>query len=313
VAAREASRLVNHEGLEEHKGHEEREGHEGMRKTMVISLVVLSGWIRSAPEARRPSQSASTFEVASVKRSAPDARGMMVSGPAPSGFRTINAPLSTIIQYAYGIADYQLVHAPAWVRSERFDITAKYPEGDDRSRVPEMVQALLAGRFALKTHKEVRAGPIFELVTVRDDRRLGPQLRRTEIDCVAFYASLKESGKANVVGPDGRPTCMMIASNQFIRASGRTMEILAANLARQLGRRVVDRTGLTGDFDFDLEWSPDIDPARAPAPPAAAVPQPSLDVSIYTALREQLGLELKTATGPIDVIVIDSVMPPTLD
>jgi uncharacterized protein (TIGR03435 family) len=266
-----------------------------------------------AQQAREASSSAAAFEVASVKRSAPDARGMLVSGPAPSGFRTLNAPLSLVIQYAFGIADYQLVDGPPWVRSDRFDITTKYPEGDDQRRVPEMVQALLADRFALKVHREVREGPIFALEIVRDDRRVGPKLRPTEIDCVAFYAALKESGKPNIVGPDGRPTCNMISSNQFIRASSRTIDQLAGSLARQVGRKVENRTGLSGNFDFDLEWSPEF--MKAPPPGNVSAPSPGLDdnLSIYTALREQLGLELKAATGSIDVVVIDSVSPPTLD
>ena len=176
-----------------------------------------------------------------------------------------------------------------------------------------MVQTLLAERFALRAHKEVRDGPTFALEIVRDDRRLGPKLRPTEIDCFAFYAALKESGKPNFVGPDGRPACMMIASDRFIRASSRTIDQLAASLARQVARRVENRTGLSGNFDFDLEWTPEI--AKAPLLTAGTTPPPSLDdnLSIYTALREQLGLELKATTGAIDVIVIDSVSAPTPD
>jgi len=176
-----------------------------------------------------------------------------------------------------------------------------------------MVQTLLAERFALRAHKEVRDGPTFALEIVRDDRRLGPKLRPTEIDCFAFYAALKESGKPNFVGPDGRPTCMMIASDRFIRASSRTIDQLAASLARQVARRVENRTGLSGNFDFDLEWTPEA--AKTPLSSTGGVAQPSLDdnLSIYTALREQLGLELKATTGAIDVIVIDSVSAPTPD
>ena len=284
-----------------------------MRDPLVVTLLLLagvSGHARQTPETARPP---AAFEVASVKRSAPDARGTTVSGPAPSGFRTLNAPLSSIIQSAFRIADYQLVGGPAWVRSDKFDIVAKYPEGVDRGQVPETVQTLLAERFALRAHKEVRDGPTFALEIVRDDRRLGPKLRPTEIDCVAFYAALKESGKPNFVGPDGRPTCMMIASDRFIRASSRTIDQLAASLARQVARRVENRTGLSGNFDFDLEWTPEI--AKAPLLTAGTTPPPSLDddLSIYTALREQLGLELKATTGAIDVIVIDSVSAPTPD
>ena len=263
------------------------------------------------PSATAPSTAA--FEVASVKPSPSDARGMMISGPAPQGFRTRNAPLSLIILYAFGIADSQLIDAPSWIRSEKFDIMATYPEGDDRRRVPAMVQALLAERFALKAHTDVREGSIFALEMVRNDRRPGPKLRPTETDCVAFYAALKESGKVNSVGPGDRPTCSMVISNNVIRASSRTIDQLASSLGRLVGRRVENRTGLTGDYDFDLEWTPEA--AKAPPPGAGGIPQPSLDdnLSIYTALREQLGLELKSATGPIDVIVIDSVSAPTPD
>ena len=98
-----------------------------MRDTTVVLLLFFASLTGHAQQTPGTAQSASAFEVASVKRSAPDAQGMMVSGPAPSAFRTQNAPLSQIIQYAYGIADYQLVEAPPWARSERFDITGKYP------------------------------------------------------------------------------------------------------------------------------------------------------------------------------------------
>jgi len=166
-----------------------------MRDPLVVSLLLLggvSGHARQAPETARPP---AAFEVASVKRSAPDVRGMMVSRRAPSGFRMLNAPLSNIIHYAFSIADYQFIGGPAWVRSDRFDIIAKYPEGVPRGASAGDGARLLAERFALRAHKEVRDGPTFALEIVRDDRRLGPKLRPTEIDCVAFYAALKESGK----------------------------------------------------------------------------------------------------------------------
>ena len=106
----------------------------------------------------------------------------------------------------------------------------------------------------------------------------------------------------------------MIASDRFIRASSRTIDQLAASLARQVARRVENRTGLSGSFDFDLEWTPEA-AAKIPLSSTGGVPQPSLDdnLSIYTALREQLGLELKATTGAIDVIVIDSVSAPAPD
>jgi uncharacterized protein (TIGR03435 family) len=282
-------------------------------RSVASTVLLFIGSIQAQqPSPPSGSVSATAFEVASVKRSAPDAQGSLISGPAPSAFTTRNAALRNIIQYAYGIADYQLVDAPSWTRSERFDIVAKYPEGDNRGRVPEMVQALLADRFALKVHKDVREGPIFELVTARSDGRLGPRLRRSEVDCVTFRTALKESGRGQTIGPGDFPTCMMIASDRFIKGGNRTMDTFSRSLARYVERRVVDRTGLDGEFDIELEWSPATETA-ASNPTGVARSSPDDTLSIYTALREQLGLELKSARGSIDVIVVDSVEPPTPD
>ena len=283
-----------------------------LRIPSVAGTVLLFIGSIQAQQPYPPPESATAFEVASVKRSAPDAQGSVISGPAPSAFTTRNAALSTIIQYTYGIADYQLVEAPSWTRSERFDIVAKYPEGDGRGRVPEMVQALLADRFALKVHKDTREGAIFELVTARSDGRLGPKLRRSEVDCVAVRTALKESGRVQTIGPGDFPTCMMIASDRFIKGGNRTMDVFSRSLARYVDRRVVDRTGLDGEFDIELEWLPATGTA-ASNPTGAPRSSPDDTLSIYTALREQLGLELKSARGSIDVIVVDSVRAPTPD
>ena len=196
-------------------------------------------------------------------------------------------------------SDYQLVEAPSWTRSERFDIVVKCPEGDGRGRVPEMVQALHADRFAFKVHKDTREGAIFELVTARSDGRLGPKLRRSEVDCVAVRTALKESGRVQTIGPGDFPTWHDgIASDRFIKGGNRTMDVFSRSLARYVDRRVVDRTGLDGEFDIELEWLPATGTA-ASNPTGAPRSSPDDTLSIYTALREQLGLELKSTRCPI--------------
>lgn len=245
------------------------------------------------------------FEVASVKSSPPDARGMMISGPTPDEFRTVNAPLERIILYAFGSRDYQLVGAPGWIRSERFDITAKYPAGHSPAQVPSMVRALLEDRFKLKTHADKREGPIYALILARADGKLGPDLKRPDVDCKAELA--KQTGPRAIT--PGTP-CFAVqygeGPDRLIWGGNRTMAQLAEMLSTPAGRDVLDRTGLTGTFDVRLRWRPDAGLTTAPDAPDAGV-------SLFTAVQEQLGLKLESTRAPLEVLVIDSVERPTPD
>lgn len=250
-------------------------------------------------------QAAPTFEVASVKPSAPDAQGMLISGPTPSQFTTRNAPLISIVMYAYLRPDYQIADAPDWIRSERFDIIAKYPNGHSPTQVPAMVRALLEDRFRLKTHIETREAPIYTLATARPDKRLGPELHRTEVDCVAYRKERALSGESRAIRPGD--TCAAgfygEGRNRALWASGRTMAQFASMLASSARRDVVDRTGLTGEFDVRLRWRPDAGMTQSQNPGNAD----DSAVSLFTALQEQLGLRLESARGPVEFLVIDSV------
>ena len=249
------------------------------------------------------------FEVASVKPSAPDyAGGMMISGPAPEQFRTVNAPLERIILYAFGRRDYQLLGAPDWIRSERFDITAKYPADFLPAQVPAMVRALLEDRFKLKTHIDTREGPVYALVLVRADGKLGPDLKRADVDCEAERA--RQTG-TRIITP-GTPCSALQwgeGPNRLIWGGNRTMAQIAAMLSAPAGRDVLDRTGLTGTFDARLRWRPD---AGLVAGADAQIPQDG-SVSLFTAVQEQLGLKLESSRAPLEVLVIDSVDRPTRD
>src|SRR5688572_24707849 len=144
--------------------------------------------------AQAPEQSALAFEVASVKPSPPGSQGISLSGFEPSQFTTSNAPLGRILVFAYGLRDLQqIVGGPAWVRSDGFDIVAKYPSGHLVShllaQLPLMVQALLADRFKLRAHIETRDEPIYILKVARSDGRLGTNLRRADVDCAALITA----------------------------------------------------------------------------------------------------------------------------
>jgi uncharacterized protein (TIGR03435 family) len=267
---------------------------------LFVGLALTALPLAAQPDARR-------FEVASIKPSAPGVQDMGgISGAAPEQFRTVNAPLERIILYAFGRRDYQLVGAPDWIRSERFDITAKYPAGHSPAQVPAMVRALLEDRFKLKTHVETREGPVYALVLGRADGKLGPDLKRPNVDCEAELA--KQTGTRIIMA--GTPCSAATYAeglDRLIWGGNRTMAQLAAMLSAPAGRDVLDRTGLTGTFDARLRWRPDAGLTTAPD----AQLTPNAGVSLFTAVQEQLGLKLESTRAPLEVLVIDSVERPT--
>ena len=214
--------------------------------------------------ATRPS-----FEVASIKRN--------LSGDHNSGSRTTpggrlaitNEPLREIIQGAYGQNDLLVVGGPAWIDSDKWDISAIGRSGNADEPTRLMMQSLLADRFKLVAHMEKRDQPVFALVLARSDRRLGSGIHPSSVEC-----------KIGV--PCGTQTI-----NGVMTGVARTMTDLARSLYRFAERRVIDQTGLTGRFDFEMKWME--------------------GESVFTAIQEQLGLKLEAQRAPVDVVVVDSV------
>jgi uncharacterized protein (TIGR03435 family) len=184
------------------------------------------------------------------------------------------------------------VGGPSWIGADRFDITATMPEGAAMRDLPVMLQALLADRFRLAVHAETRETPMYALVVARGDGRLGPQLKNAPLDCE--------------IAAGERSRCSLQVSDK-ITGRGQRMSALARMLAQFAGRPVIDRTGLAGGFDFDLE-SPDI-----AGGPRATGPDSDSGGGIFTALEEQLGLKLSATKGPLEFVVIDSAERPTED
>jgi len=277
-----------------------------------------------AVDAQEPQPARLTFDVVSVKRTGPDAGGSIVGG-GRGQYRAINVPLRVTITNAWNLRDHQLVGAPAWLASDRFDIVAKEPEGtftDEQRRL--MMQAMLIDRFKLKAHVETRELPIYNLMLLRSDGRLGPELKPTAVDCAALRKERAAGSTAPAdpprrVGIDERVPCSQrgffgpLAAT--LNASGLTLERIAATLGTYADRLVVNKTGLDGEYDMLLKFRPEAGgPMGGLAPPLSTTGDPSSDLApIGIAVREQLGLKLEPARGPVQVLVIDSISPPTED
>ena len=248
------------------------------------------------------------FEVASVKPTKPGAPLPFVRSP---GRFTMRAPLRVLIQNAYQLLqDAQLIGGPSWMTSDTFDIVATMAGNPPQEQIPLMLRALLADRFKLVVHTETRELPIYALVLARRDGKLGARIRPATFDCLALRKRAIGSPPAL---PRGSMSCAVRSRPGNVMAGGISFAQLADHLAPFLNRVVIDQTGVAGNFDLDLEWTPDQSKPQLPTD-VSQQPEIILNVpSLFTALQEQLGLKLEPTRGPVDVLVIDSVSQPTPD
>ena len=293
--------------------------------TIMAGALSLGAFVELAAQAQaqpqpQPAPAADTgvsFEVASIK-SNKSGDGRVMLGLQPGGrFTATNVPLRLLIQNAYRVQGFQVVGAPDWIQSERFDIAAKAEGDPTQEQVQQMVRALLADRFKLQVHRETREMPIYALVTARSDGKLGEKLKPSTTDCAALRA--RGGGAAPLPAPGAPMQCGMRMGPGNILAGGMPMSQLAMSLSNMVGRIVVDRTGLTGSYDFELTYTPEQMAqgglaGRGGAAPGGGVP--AIDPngpSMYTAIQEQLGLKLDSQRGPVETLVIDRVERPTED
>jgi uncharacterized protein (TIGR03435 family) len=210
-----------------------------------------------------------------------------------------------LLRTAYGVHDDQIVGGPAWTNSDRFDIVAKAETHQStnlfRDQARLMLRSLLTDRFKVALRNETREIPIYALVVARGDRKLGPQLQPSEAaECV----EVKTRSPIPATAADPPLPCGGgFARAGRLAARGSRLSDLVTSISNAADRIVRDRTELSGDFDWDLQWTPE------PFPQA----EPSDSVSLFTAVQEQLGLKLESTRGPVDVLVIDSVERPTPD
>jgi uncharacterized protein (TIGR03435 family) len=183
---------------------------------------------------------------------------------------------------AYNVQDFRIVGGPDWLTTRRWDVQAKPDRPATQGQIRPMLRALLETRFQLHSHSEVRQLPIFELSVDRKGSKV-PRVKDPE-------------AKLDVrLGPGS------------IQLTNNTAATFASQLSYSLNRPVVDKTNLSGKFDFALRWSPD--PSETTDQPASVPNGPS----IFTAITEQLGLRLQSGRGPVEVIVIDGVQIPGAD
>jgi uncharacterized protein (TIGR03435 family) len=246
------------------------------------------------------------FEVASVK---PTKSGVPLPFVRSPGRFTMRAPLRVLIQNAYQLLqDAQVVGGPSWWTSDRFDIVATVAGNPPPEQISLMLRALLADRFQLVVHTEKRELPIYALVLAGRDGKLGARIRPATFGCLA----MRERANGSPPTPphsSERVSCTIGIRPGNVTAEGISFAQLADHLAPFVNRVVIDQTGVAGDFDFDLEWTPDPWKPDVPQQPRIIPEGPSL----FTALQEQLGLKLESTRGLVDVLMIDSVSHPTPD
>jgi uncharacterized protein (TIGR03435 family) len=277
-----------------------------MRRFTRLILVLMSTVLTATSRAQVPRDPA--FDVAAIKPTA-DITVFSYSHVEPGGrYLGQNMSLRLLIKTGYGVHDNQIIGVPSWIDSDRWDINAKaegYKEPmafRDVSRL--MVRPLLADRFKLVMHHELRRLPVYALVVAKPNGELGPNLRRDE-HCDPLGKPIEPvEGAAE---PSGEMACGADGFNpRHLWARSMTLNYLLIGLRRTaIDRVVVDRTRLGGKFDWEVQWVPDdlgVDAAKRPDGP-----------SIFQAFRDQLGLKLEPARERVDVLVIDHVERPTPD
>ncbi len=253
---------------------------------------------------------APSFAAASVKRHAAGSPGASLRVLPNGDLMVTGVPLRVLVRDGFAVQDYQLVALPGWADAERFDIVAKAPAGATAQQWQPMLQALLRERFALVTRRETRELPTYVVAPPRGGR-LGPRLRPTPAATVEYCAAqqLPEGRRPPVDAAVG--ACGLGPSIGTVHGRDIPLTALWRFVAQQAGRAIVDRTGLTGNYDFDLTWTPE---KFANLATPAVVNGNTIDPngpSLFTALEEQLGLELAPQRGPVDVLVIERLERPT--
>jgi bla regulator protein BlaR1 len=253
-----------------------------MKYVFALALLVTPIWAQTG-----------RFDVVSIKPSDPFSERQRI-GISPGGsFEASGVRLSDLIQQAYNIRPFQLLGASGWMETDRYEIHTKDEKpGPSEAEIAKMseeqrnavrdqflakLQALLAERFQLKIHRETKEMPIYILTLAKG----GPKLQTPPDDKPGGTLSSRrtDDGKREVIG-------------QKLTAAG-----LARFLSGQIGRTIIDQSGLAGKYDFKLTWAPDMGDTTGP--------------SLFTALQDQLGLKLDSSRGPVEVVVVESAEKPS--
>lgn len=227
--------------------------------------------------------------------------------------------LQHLMMVAYKVRDFQISGGPGWISSLRYDIEGRTDGASGADPMFLMLQKVLEDRFALRFHYDTKEGPVYFLTISKGG------IKMQKATCVPFDPDHFQP-RANATDPPPVNQCSGILRrstglDQLLEARGLSMadsigpasQSLAGQLSLSLGRRVIDKTGLSGLFDVHLQWT---EPVAIGLEGSAAVSNPpsttdAAGPSVFTALQEQLGLKLESGRGPVDVLVIDHVEEPT--
>jgi uncharacterized protein (TIGR03435 family) len=237
------------------------------------------------------------FDVISVKpnNNSLGAHGLITTQFTADGFRGTNVPVHVLLLQAYGLHEGESFGEPTWASTEVFDIEAKVAGPDvvafsklDSDQHQAMIRQILAERFKLTAHRESRELPVFVLSIAKS----GSKLKESMIDPSVPPSERRGGGVQMSMGRIAAHEC--------------TISYFLTMLSRQMGRSILDRTGLTGNYDFTLRWNPDNGLTTAAEDTQAdALP------SVFTAVQEQMGLKLESTKAPTEVLVVDHLERPT--
>ena len=278
------------------------------------------------------------FQAVSVKQNVSGSMFTRLEVRSPERFTAVNVPAAVLIQFAYGLEDFEIIGAPRWLQSDRYDVIASSGGSATLDQKRAMLRQVLQERFQLTAHSETRQLPTYTLMMARSDGRLGPGLRRSGTNCGSDAQSalgpdapgfgigsgvssdaLRWVGSDSPAWPGMRscgffgpsPDTNLPAGRGGLSFRGLTMSSLAKTLQDIVHRDVTDETKLAGSFDGDFGIIQELPPP--PPPPGMPSPFTSPFLSIFTVFPEQLGLKLQPARGAVNVLVIDAVERPTPD
>jgi uncharacterized protein (TIGR03435 family) len=270
--------------------------------------------VRRMPPAGSAQTPTPSFEVASIKPTKPGSEGVMLRIKPGAQFTATNVTLKMLMEEAYDVKDSQISATPPWFDSEHYDVDAKpdeavgaaldkLPPDQRHDQMMRMIQGLLEDRFKLTLDHQSKDLPIYALTLAKGGSKLKPS---------AFKPSDKPQNFAPP-GPSGAPPPggIWINGPGKVTSTGIQMKVFATVLSRvgDLGRVVVDKTGLEGPYDFSLQWTPD---NAGPNQSAAAEAMPEgANASLFTAIQEQLGLKLEAQKAPMPYLVIKHVEKPS--
>jgi uncharacterized protein (TIGR03435 family) len=264
------------------------------------------------------------FEVASIKPGKPGDMRMFMRFQPGGRLVVTNMPIKAFMTFAYNVQQFQISGEPKWFDSERYDIEAKpdsakaakldkLPKEQRGDEIRHMMQALLAERFHLSLHRQTKDLPVYALVVAKG----GPKLQKST------FVPPDKPGALPPPKPGGPPPkgSLFMQGPGQVTSTGSELPMLVNILSHAVNRIVIDKTGLTGRYDFTLKWTPDQPSPQAfgagqrpgPGPMGNDAPPPPdpNGPSLFTALQEQLGLKLESQKGPVEILVIDHVEKPS--